>query len=84
MITEKHTISKYMLDDTLDIVDGDIPTQKDIMNDFFQQRVNQHLQQQSSNFIDNYNENENENENNNETEDDIDDQSDIDETPTYR
>merc|ERR1712154_22603 len=43
-----NTASKYMLDDTLDVIDGDIPSQKDIMKDFFQERVNHHLQQQSN------------------------------------
>ena len=46
-----NTISKYMLDDTLDIIDGDIPSQKDIMKDFFQGRVNNHLQQRSSTLV---------------------------------
>ena len=51
------TITQYLnLDNSLDIIDGDIPiqSQKEIMKDFFEPRVNNHLQQQSSNFIENY------------------------------
>eukprot|EP01083_Nonionella_stella_P170048 577911_1 len=45
-----NTFSKYLLDDTLEVIDGDIPSQKEIMNDFFEERVTTHLQQQSSRF----------------------------------
>eukprot|EP01084_Bolivina_argentea_P311086 538434_1 len=37
-----NTFSKYNSDDTLEVIEGNIQTQKDIMQDFFQERVNQH------------------------------------------